>query len=44
MIKTYAEKHGDTWKIYGRKWFITGADGAAHFILARAPPTISARA
>jgi acyl-CoA dehydrogenase len=34
MIKTYAEKHGDTWKIYGRKWFITGADGAAHFILA----------
>src|SRR5580693_9824188 len=34
MIKTYAEKHGDIWKIYGRKWFITGADGAAHFILA----------
>ena len=34
MIKTYAEKHGSTWKIYGRKWFITGADGASHFILA----------
>ncbi len=34
MMKTYAEKHGSTWKIYGRKWFITGADGAAHFILA----------
>ena len=34
MIKTYAEKNGDTWMIYGRKWFITGADGAAHFILA----------
>src|SRR5581483_8177820 len=33
MIKTYAEKHGSTWKIHGRKWFITGADGAAHFIL-----------
>src|SRR6202050_5487327 len=34
MIRAYAEKKGDTWKIYGRKWFITGADGAAHFILA----------
>src|SRR5215207_8149985 len=34
MIKTYAEKHGDTWKIYGRKWFITGAASASHFILA----------
>ena len=34
MIKTYAEKKGDTWKIYGRKWFITGAASASHFILA----------
>src|SRR5216683_1420561 len=34
MIKTYAEKHGDKWKIYGRKWFITGAAAASHFILA----------
>ena len=34
MIKTYAEKHGNTWKIYGRKWFITGAAAASHFILA----------
>ena len=34
MIKTYAEKHGDNWKIYGRKWFITGAAAASHFILA----------
>ena len=33
MIKTRAEKHGDKWVIHGRKWFITGADGAAHFIL-----------
>src|SRR3984893_18286719 len=32
MKKPRAEKHVDTWKIYGRKWFITGADGAAHFI------------
>ena len=34
MIKTYAEKKGDKWVIHGRKWFITGADGASHFILA----------
>jgi len=34
MIKTYAEKKGDTWRIYGRKWFITGAAAASHFILA----------
>ena len=31
MIKTYAEKHGDTWKIYGRKWFITGAAARVAF-------------
>ncbi len=33
MIKTRAEKKGDKWVIRGRKWFITGADGAAHFIV-----------
>jgi acyl-CoA dehydrogenase len=33
MILTRAERKGDTWVISGRKWFITGADGAAHFIL-----------
>jgi acyl-CoA dehydrogenase len=33
MIRTRAEKKGDRWVIHGRKWFITGADGAAHFIL-----------
>jgi acyl-CoA dehydrogenase len=33
MIRTRAEKKGDKWVISGRKWFITGADGAAHFIL-----------
>src|SRR5581483_11651485 len=33
MIKTFAEKKGDRYIIRGRKWFITGADGAAHFIL-----------
>ena len=33
MMLTKAEKKGDTWVINGRKWFITGADGAQHFIL-----------
>ena len=33
MIRTRAEKRGDKYSISGRKWFITGADGAAHFIL-----------
>jgi len=33
MIKTRAERHGDKWRIFGRKWFITGAGAATHFIL-----------
>jgi acyl-CoA dehydrogenase len=33
MIRTRAEKKGDKYVIRGRKWFITGADGASHFIL-----------
>jgi acyl-CoA dehydrogenase len=33
MIKTKAERKGDKWVIHGRKWFITGAASAAHFIL-----------
>jgi acyl-CoA dehydrogenase len=33
MIRTRAEKKGGKYIIHGRKWFITGADGAAHFIL-----------
>src|SRR5690242_10090687 len=33
MIKTRAERRGDKWVIHGRKWFITGAGSAAHFIL-----------
>jgi acyl-CoA dehydrogenase len=33
MIRTRAERRGGKWVIEGRKWFITGADGAAHFIL-----------
>ncbi|MGN6460881.1 MAG: acyl-CoA dehydrogenase family protein [Pseudolabrys sp.] len=33
MIRTRAERKGDRYIVSGRKWFITGADGAAHFIL-----------
>jgi acyl-CoA dehydrogenase len=33
MIRTRAERRDGKWVITGRKWFITGADGAAHFIL-----------
>jgi acyl-CoA dehydrogenase len=33
MIRTKAEKKGDKWVITGRKWFITGAGEAKHFIL-----------
>lgn len=33
MIRTRAEKKGGKYVIHGRKWFITGADGASHYIL-----------
>lgn len=33
MIRTTAEKVGDRYVVRGRKWFITGAEDAAHFIL-----------
>ncbi len=33
MMMTRAERHGDKWRIRGRKWFITGAATAGHFIL-----------
>ena len=33
MIHTRATRHGDRWVIEGRKWFITGAGEAKHFIL-----------
>jgi len=33
MMKTTATKKGDKWIINGHKWFITGAEGATHFIL-----------
>ena len=33
MIQTRAERHGDRWRIFGKKWYITGAEVASHFIL-----------
>ena len=33
MIRTRAEKKNGKWIIAGRKWFITGAAEAAHFIV-----------
>jgi acyl-CoA dehydrogenase len=33
MMRTTATRQGDRYVIRGRKWFATGAEGAAHFIL-----------
>ena len=33
MMLTRAERVGDKWVVHGRKWFITGAASAKHFIL-----------
>jgi acyl-CoA dehydrogenase len=33
MIQTQAVKRGDIYVVHGRKWFITGAEEASHFIL-----------
>ena len=33
MMKTTAVRQGDKWTVNGRKWFITGAGWASHFIL-----------
>ncbi|HEX6010660.1 MAG TPA: acyl-CoA dehydrogenase family protein, partial [Geminicoccaceae bacterium] len=33
MMRTRAMRRGDRYVVHGRKWFITGAEGAAHFIL-----------
>ncbi|WP_320177590.1 acyl-CoA dehydrogenase family protein [Roseovarius pacificus] len=33
MMVTRATRDGDKWIVKGRKWFITGAEGAQHFIL-----------
>lgn len=33
MMLTQARRDGNDWVVRGRKWFITGAEGARHFIL-----------
>ncbi len=33
MIQTRADRRGDSYVITGRKWFITGAEGAVNFIV-----------
>jgi acyl-CoA dehydrogenase len=33
MTLTTAERRGDRWVVHGRKWFITGAEGAQTFVL-----------
>jgi acyl-CoA dehydrogenase len=33
MIRTRAERRGSSYVVHGRKWFITGAGEASHFIL-----------
>lgn len=33
MMLTRAEKRGGKYVVHGRKWFISGAEGATHFIL-----------
>ncbi|MGR3570494.1 acyl-CoA dehydrogenase family protein [Brevirhabdus sp.] len=33
MMRTTAERRGDSYVVHGRKWFITGAEEAQHFIL-----------
>lgn len=38
MLRTTAEPEGDGWRITGRKWFITGAEGAAFSICMAATP------
>jgi acyl-CoA dehydrogenase len=33
MMQTTATRRGDRWVVHGRKWFITGAEIAQHFVL-----------
>lgn len=44
LLATHAERRGDRWLINGRKWFISGADGAAFAIcMARTGEQIAGR-
>ena len=44
MIATSATREGDDWVVSGRKWYITGAAEAEHFILmARTDPNLEER-
>jgi acyl-CoA dehydrogenase len=44
MMRTRAERHGDRWVINGRKWFTTGAQGAAFAVVAAVTdPSVPAR-
>jgi acyl-CoA dehydrogenase len=43
MIRTRAERRGDGWVINGHKWYASGADGAAFYIvMARTDPDVAA--
>lgn len=43
MIQTRAERQGDGWAIDGHKWYATGAEGAAFYIvMARTNPNVPA--
>ena len=33
LMRTHAERRGDTWVVNGQKWFITGAGVARHIVL-----------
>jgi len=33
MMRTVAQRRGNKWVVYGRKWFITGGEVASHFLL-----------
>lgn len=44
MIQTNARREGNQWIIDGHKWFTSGADGAAFFlVMARTNPSVSAQ-
>lgn len=44
LLQTYAERRGDDWVINGRKWFITGAQGADFVIvMARSAERVDGR-